>query len=277
MSLKRVRDFVTPHKSTPKKKSNTHVTPKKTTRIQRTLFSRSSMNDTPTPGGSRSETSDITKVNKTSIMDFSTFRDYFVRLINDEEVSVGFQNMMMPAIEPLISENTTNIAKLISTIEVQQVEIDALRNELEDVKQQSRNKTLVIQGLKPVKDETLDTTVMKMCKEKLQVNMHPVDIDSVTRLRITDKKAEYGNILLTVTTNRKKVDICRAKSKLKDQNERIYINESLTQQQDKLFAMMRAKVRNKELHATWTREGRIFVKEKADAKARVINKKDLEK
>ena len=77
-----------------------------------------------------------------------------MRLINDEEVSVGLQNMIMPAIEPLISENTTNIAKLISTKEVQQVEINAIRNELEDVKQQARNKTLVIQGLKPVKDET---------------------------------------------------------------------------------------------------------------------------
>ena len=40
-------------------------------------------------------------------------------------------------------------------IEVQQVEIDALRNEVEDVKLQARNKTLVIQGIKPVKDETL--------------------------------------------------------------------------------------------------------------------------
>ena len=65
-----------------------------------------------------------------------------------------------------------------------------------------------------------DTTVMKMCKEKLQVNMHPVDIDSLTRLRSTFTKVDYGNILLTMTTIMKKVDICREKSKLKDHNEK---------------------------------------------------------
>ena len=41
----------------------------------------------------------VMQVNKTSLMDLSTFRDYFVRLINDKDVSVSFQNMMIPAID----------------------------------------------------------------------------------------------------------------------------------------------------------------------------------
>ena len=85
---------------------------------------------------------------------------------------------------------------------------------------------------------------------------------------------QNGDILLTLTTYKKKLEIVRAKKKLKDLNEQIYINESLTQKQGELFAAARSLVKKKSLKAAWTRDGKVYVRQKEDSPPVFIAKKD---
>ena len=177
--------------------------------------------------------------------------------------------MVLPAIEPLIAENAASISALTDTVTQQQHRIDHLENEIDTMKQQGKRKTLIISGLKQDADENVESLVMKLCKDQLQVNLQPVDIDSVSRLK--GKKAKVpSDIMLTVTTYRRKLEIVRAKKKLKDCDERIYINESLTPKQGELYADSRKLVKQKLIEATWTRDGTIYVKEKKDSNPVVI-------
>jgi hypothetical protein len=157
------------------------------------------------------------------------------------------------------------------------------------MRQQARKKTLIINGLIQQDEENVENTVMQLCKEKLHVNLHPVDIDSIIRLKPVVKRKTgqgqngknhnlKGDILLTVTTHRKKQEICRAKSKLKNCDEKIYINESLMISQGKLYAESRDMVKKKMLTSTWTRDGRIYVKEKVESSPKMISSKvDLDR
>jgi hypothetical protein len=105
-----------------------------------------------------------------------------------------------------------------------------------------------------------------------------MDIDSAIRLRGKREQKKTKDILLTVASYRKKLEIVRAKKKLKDCDELIYINEALTPKQSELFAETRSLVKKKTLEATWTRDGKVYVKQNKESSPVTIAKKtDLAK
>ena len=117
----------------------------------------------------------------------------------------------------------------------------------------------------------------KLFKEKLQVHFHPTDIHSLFRLRGRNGRkqtSETGDIILTVATYRKKLEIFRAKKNLKMCEGSIYINESLTPKQGELFAATRDMVKNKSLNSTWTRYGKIYIRQQAEGRPMMIYKKE---
>ncbi len=66
------------------------------------------------------------------------------------------------------------------------------------------------------------------------------------------------------------------KNKLKDiDGDKIYINEKLTPIQNEIFAWARKQVKNQKLTAAWTRDGKIYIKRKADGKPELV--KNIEK
>ena len=213
-----------------------------------------------------------TRMSKTTTqMDFQTFRQCIIELAQDEEASAALRGIMMPAIEPLIKENSINIATLITKVKQQQQQIDALEDEMETMRQQSRKKVLVISGLVLKENDSAEQATIGLMKEKLKVNLHPVDIDSVIVGR-KNKEHSPPNVILTLTTIRKKVEIMRAKKNLRQLEDKIYINEQLTQKQGELFATTRSLCKKKMLHATWTRDGRVYIKH-SDASTPVVIKK----
>ena len=150
-------------------------------------------------------------------MDFSTFRRYFIDLTADEEAATGFAKMMLPAIEPLIKQNSQHIKTLVNTVKKQQQTIDALENEVEIMKQQLKRKTLIITGLKVNENEDTEQAAMRLMKDKLKVNLHPMDIDSLysARKKMADSTPD---VVITLTTTRKKIEVMRSKKNLRHQD-----------------------------------------------------------
>ena len=254
----------------------TTLTEKKKT--ARTIFPESSATHDSCETTTRPMTQTSNPECSTSTMDtamnFETFRRFFIDTMKDSEGSEVFRTVMMPALKPLIAENTAHIATLVTTIKKQEEKIDGLENEIETLKQHARKKTLMISGLNSTQDQSVEQDVMKLCKDKLQINLHPIDVDSIVRLTRKNNAKQNGDILLTLTTYKKKLEIVRAKKKLKDLNEQIYINESLTQKQGELFAAARSLVKKKSLKAAWTRDGKVYVRQKEDSPPVFIAKKD---
>jgi hypothetical protein len=54
---------------------------------------------------------------------------------------------------------------------------------------------------------------MKLCNDQLKVHLHPFDLDFVTRLKKRDNK-QHPDVMLTLTTQKKKEEILKAKKKL---------------------------------------------------------------
>jgi len=163
---------------------------------------------------------------------------------------------MRAVMKPLVEANTINIDKLVTLCSNQHKQIMKLEQEVDDLQQLTRNKTLVIAGISEEIDA--EKAAIDVCN-KLKVNLHPEHIDSVMRVGKKDDNRPR-NILLTVITQRKKVQILREKKSLRHLAERIFINESLTPKRGALFAVTRKAAKEKKIFSTWTREGRIYIK-----------------
>jgi len=292
-SFKRVRDLLSPAKSSQvNKKSKSSTTPVKrlsfpTSRqgnlrtisssdlIDQQENSASTSRISARSGSQLSVAEEINKqkkIDKSNIMSsFNEFKANMIGTIKDEEGAKAFRELM----KPLITENAEQISKLVSIVKSQKAKIDYLETEVEFLKQQAVNKTMIITGVKVEENLSTLDIALKLFREKLGVSLQPADCDGIFRL--ANKKNDVDDappaIQLTLTTNRKKVEIMQNKKKLKDYaGERIYINEKLTQRQNATFAWARKMVKDKKLHAVWTREGKIFVKKKSDGRPELVTK-----
>ena len=258
--MKRIREIVSPLKTPSSKRNNSQKTPTKPTRLkeEKPHTSRTTLFKDNSQTRSRSETSGGPKKNNNTEMDSQQFTKFFIDAMNNEEGA----NAMRKVIAPLIAKQEEQIKSLTDKVKNQQEQMDRMENELEMLKQQTKKKTMVISGLEVKDDEDPEQIAMQLCKDKLKVNLHPVDIDSVSKVKT--KTGNRTDILLTVTTLRKKSDIMRAKKKLKGFEQQIYINESLTPKQGELFAESRKLTKNGSINSAWTRDGKIYIKEKRD-------------
>ena len=254
--MKRGRNLSSPYKSNTSKKINSGSTPTKPRKDSEprpgTTFSRKSRPSAILPNKTK-----ITKFTENKqTMNGEQFKGFFINTLKDPEGADAMRLVM----KPLIEENTQNIANLIKIVKSQQDQIVTLTCEIDELKQQARNKILVISGVHEQQNENTETTVIELCKA-IKVNLHPVDIDGVIRVgEETENKPRL--IMLTVTTQKKKIQIMKEKKNLKKLDRQIYINESLTVKQSELFADSRKAFREKKIHATWTRDGRVYVKVK---------------
>ena len=66
----------------------------------------------------------------------------------------------------------------------------------------------------------------------------------------------------------------KSKKQLKGHQPPVFINESLTPKQSEIYAEARKLMKTKSIHATWTRDGKTFLKDKVDAVPTKIEEKD---
>lgn len=201
---------------------------------------------------------------------FEQFKSAFVQTMQDAEGQEALRAVM----KPLVQENTENITKLSQIVVKQQNKISDLEREVEMLKQQARNKTLIINGLNVDRNIEPAEQIKTLCKEKLSINLHPIDVDKAY-ISASKRNPEQKSIFITLTTNRKKDEIMRVKKNLKHiDNEKIFINEYLTLKQAETFAVARGLVKNKKLVAAWTRDGKVYVKQEENGQPKLILDKE---
>ena len=81
---------------------------------------------------------------------------------------------------------------------------------------------IIITGLKVNENEDTEQAAMRLMKDKLNVNLHPMDIDSMYSAK---KKTADSSPDVVIT----KIEVMRSKKNLRHHDDKIYINEQLTQ------------------------------------------------
>ena len=147
--------------------------------------------------------------------------------------------------------------------------IEVLENELNHLEQYGRWDMLTLKGIPKHAGESTDDVMINVAK-MLEVDLSVSDIDISHR---TSKNAHAG-IIIKFNSRRKRNEIYGKRKNLKDKTvkelgfdseNKIYINESLTQKNGDLLKNTRKLKESKQLKHIWTKNGSIFVRETDDA------------
>src|SRR6218665_1735718 len=142
-----------------------------------------------------------------------------------------------------------------------------LNTKINDLETQLRQGNLMIYGLRGKPSATSEANepinlALALFNNEMSVEVRHKDISKAYFL--PSKDAERRPMLIQFNNPRVRGNILLARKALKtdsdDKKSRIYINEHLTSLNATLCTEARKLVKEKSLHSTWTRDGRIYIK-----------------
>ena len=193
-------------------------------------------------------------------------------------------------------ENKQNLIELKKENQELKVELNLLKDQfnlsetaINDLEQYSRRDCLEINGIPQNTDENTDDIVVAIAK-KVGLNITANDISTSHRL---GKPGQYGknvypNIIVKFTS-RKTRDLFYSKKKqllsantqsssFQSSNSTIYLNESLTTKNKKIFNACRMFKRNNKWKVVWTKNGITYLKKDKNANTiKILSEDDLAK
>lgn len=194
--------------------------------------------------------------------------------------------------------------KQVTLLEEQNIkktkQISALEQRINDLEQYSRNSNVLITGLsvpqsyaataavqkrtsgprlRPrlntegdagVNELNLEDVVLDLFNNKMAIKLDPDDLENVHLLPSRNKPLL---VIVRFVSRKKKYEVMKAKSTLKGKN--IYINDHLTRLNAEVFKKTRELKKQNKLEATWTRNGKVFIKRTNGKIAEVANISDI--
>lgn len=107
---------------------------------------------------------------------------------------------------------------------------------------------------------TTELAVLRLCNEKLGIDITPNDISVCHRLK-KSPKMQHPAVIVRFTNLKAREALLNARKKLRDiPGNRIFVNEHLTKVTSAMFAEARKLVKSKKLQRTWTTHGQVVVK-----------------
>lgn len=226
--------------------------------------------------------------------------DQLVAALVDVRVIEALKQVITPCVQSAVSTAISQFNERLDSLETKcsdqellisnlEFENGELRKRVNDLESYSRIENLVFYGLSeqyaeaagpsssadnPQTAETSESseqTVVTFCRDKLQIDVTLSDVSIAHRLPRLDKKQGPRPLLVRFTNRRTRAKILAAKKKLPNTGpNRVYINEHLSSANSKIFAESRKLYRSKEIAATWTFQGRVYVKTSVGGPSRLI-------
>jgi exosome complex exonuclease DIS3/RRP44 len=141
--------------------------------------------------------------------------------------------------------------------------VRTLERKIEDLEQYSRRSCVMISGFPDSPNEkSTDAVVLKLAKA-MDIEVEVGDISRSHRLPTRVRSDRPRDIVVSFTTYNMRHKFHTSRSKLKDSPEyrgKVYINEHLTSQRNKVFYESRQAKKRGKLVDTWTYDGKIMVK-----------------
>lgn len=165
-------------------------------------------------------------------------------VLKSEDFLRTISKMIADRVEETINTYKQKVCQLEDKLEKAYETIDALE-------QYSRRNSIRIYGLPPTPNENPDDTLIKFCKEKLNVEIKKGMLDSCHRLGKDENRSKP--LLVKFVSREVKREIYSRKSKLKGTE--LIIREDLTRRKFQLLKSVKSK-----LNAAWTNDCNIFTK-----------------
>lgn len=249
------------------------------------------------------------------------------RKLSDQDKALSDLTIRVDSLESDLSAKNERIAEIEQdgiqkTEQITKSQSTALNlvDKMNDQEQYSKRENLIITGLnfrKPVADivqegaanqaatsteedevslrdkDTMVTNLVTIVKNKLNIVIHPSDIQDIHLLKRTKPATEAANnaneaannatednrdtptssIIVRFSNRRIRDRIYYSRTELVGTN--IFINEQLTARNGRLFRLARAARRNKLIQKTWTSNGFVTVKTNDDDIIRIKSEEDL--
>ncbi len=177
-----------------------------------------------------------------------------------QDLKENIQELKEKEITSLKEEVSFLRSKLYNHAEVKKLESIETEQRIDNLEQDSKMNNLRIVGIPEEQDENLRHRILTIVQQKLNLEtIGEIDIGKCYRLgKAKDSKVRDVIAKFTSRDSRNLVYSCRRNMPREDQP--VYINEDLTQPRSKLFFTARRLKKSEKIIATWTQDGKIFVK-----------------
>ena len=196
---------------------------------------------------------------RTAKLDLNDFIKVFTTALKEESVKTTLQEAVC---QPLKLE----IASMKEAIEARDLKIKELEEKSDTLEQYSRRNSLRIHGIPENENENLLKEVPALLNEKLQLP-EPVKLTDFCRIHRLGPRNRRGQtqtqprpIIFKMVSYQTRHKVYSARSKLKNSDSRLFINEDLTHARSQLFYKTRQLKREKKINDTWTHDGNVLVK-----------------
>jgi len=206
-----------------------------------------------------------------------------------ESLSKVLQPLIQCAVDNAIEKLTHELKQrdvIIANLQKDNSELKAKLNSqsqyIEQIETYSKQENLIIQGLPSNMAEsvsaaqqssgddvhvahessaTTESTFLKFCTDRLGINVKPMDISICHRLKKADNM-QHPPIIVRFTNRKARQAVLDSRRMLRSSGggSRVFINEHLTRNANKMHATARKLVREGKLQQVWIHHGRVVVK-----------------
>lgn len=222
-----------------------------------------------------SETSDMTEEAEVlldtvlgALTATETIDRFVTALVAIPEVKAKLLQHLAPSLETELHDVIQPLTDKIDKLTSRQNESDL---KLDDLEQYGRRHSVRINGVPETDRENTDFLVCDFLGNELGIEVDPIEIDRSHRLG-----PKSGNnprpIAVKFLNYRLKEHVYSNRRHLR---KGLYINESLTKARSKLFYQARQLKKQNIIKETWTKDGKIFIKQKDDSVSVCTRESDL--
>ena len=206
-------------------------------------------------------------------------------------IAINVKNLLSDEITQIVSlkvqEQTQRLTSRIDTLEKENGEIKAALSEFQlkadELEQYSRRSCVRISGMEETPNENINIVVGELIT-RLKLDVRPRDIDRMHRVgrpnRVRDDGTPIGprDIIVKLCDSNARLQLLKGRKVLRDQKEKIFINEDLTAARMQLAFKCREHMRDKKssVSKTWTFNGNVFVKDRTGKNFKIMKEGDLD-
>ena len=230
---------------------------------------------------------------------YQTMPNFQVGLSDNDIMKIAMQTKLLLSqeIDKLVEEKVkVKTAELSKSVESLQSDNQKLKDsiskletklttKMDDLEQYSRRSCVRIAGIPENTNENTDEHVLDLAA-RLNIDISPRDIDRSHRVGpppteatpIADgaQPARPREIIVKLKSYQARLRLLQARKTLRDNKEKVYINEDLTKTRKSLAFECRHLRRERKILRTWVYDGNIFVTERGGTKLKVTQDSELD-
>lgn len=209
-------------------------------------------------------------------MEEEEFSRLFLAALNDPAIARKLEETVCRRLSKEMGELREIVKQKDGEIETLNRKINLLENKVDDTEQYSRRNSLRVDGLTGVTDPL--TTAVNFCNETLKMDP-PISVNSFDRVHQVGprKEGKERPILMKFANYQDRARVFKARPRLRNSHNRIYVNEDLTSIRAKRFYQLRQMKTSQQIKDCWTFDGRLLVKDNRNLIQQINCEADIDK